>query len=245
MRVVITGSMGSVAGLLVPRLARSFDLTLVSRRPPVCDPPEHLQIDLDDVEGLVGACEGADAVVHLAGESHTFATWDQLVGPNVTGLVNLFEAARRAGVMKVVFASSNHVTGMYDLEKQWPIGPGQPIRPDSPYGVTKAFGEAMGRYYSDNFGIAVICLRIGWALERPHNEVARFMWLSPDDLARLVTGALLSTVRFGIYYGVSDNTQRHWAIDNAQVDLGYEPQDDSEVYFAGPESRIDGDDDHS
>ena len=235
MRVVITGSMGSVASLLVPRLVDTFDLTLVSRRPPVCDPAEHLQIDLGDVEALVAACEGADAVVHLAGQSHTLATWEQLVGPNVTGLVNLFEAARRAGVMKVVFASSNHITGMYDLEKEWPIRPDQPIRPDSLYGVTKAFGEALGRYYSDNFGIAVICLRIGWALERPHNEVARFMWLSPDDLARLVSGALLSRVRFGIYYGVSANTQRHWSVENAQVDLGYEPLDNSEVYFVGPE----------
>ena len=167
MRVVITGSMGSVGSLLVPRLGDSFDLTLVSRRPPVCDPAEHLQVDLNDVEALVAAFEGADAVVHLAGQSHTFATWEELVRPNVTGLVNLFEAARRAGVLRVVFASSNHITGMYDREKEWPITPDQPIRPDSLYGVTKAFGEALGRYYSDNFGIAVICLRIGWPSNVP------------------------------------------------------------------------------
>jgi NAD+ dependent glucose-6-phosphate dehydrogenase len=88
--------------------------------------------------------------------------------------------------------------------------------------------------------MSVVCLRFGWVLERPHNEQARWQWLSPDDLARLVSGALLSDVRFGIYYGVSNNTQRHWSVENARLDLGYEPVDDSEPYFV-PASRASGD----
>ena len=140
--------------------------------------------------------------MHLAGQRAVSASWAELQQPNIVGLVSTFEAAHRAGVRKIVFASTNHVTGMYDREQAWPLSPELPARPDSLYGVTKAFGEDLGRYYSDNFGISVVCLRLGWVLERPHNEQARWQWLSPDDLARLVSGALLSDVRFGIYYGV-------------------------------------------
>lgn len=236
MRVVITGSKGRVAKLLVPRLDDRFDVVLLDSQPPLNDPPEHLQVDICDTDAMQAACAGADAIVHLAGQAAVRATWEDLEVPNVRGLVSTFDAAQRAGVPKLVFASSNHVTGMYDQEQAWPVTPDQPIRPDSLYGATKALGEAIGRFYSDNYGMSVVCVRMGWALEKPHNEEARWMWLSPGDLTRLITGALLSDVRFGIYYGVSNNVQRHWSIDNARRDLSYVPEDDSEPYFATTDS---------
>lgn len=230
MRVAITGSSGQVGTLLAPRLT-SFDLRLLDLVPPSTGRGEYVRVDICDTEAMTEALQGSDAVVHLAGQRRVSASWAELEQPNIVGLVSTFEAAHRAGVGKVVFASSNHVTGMYDREQAWPFGPEVPIRPDSLYGATKAFGEALGRYYSDKFAMSVVCLRFGWVLERPHNEQARWQWLSPDDLARLVSGAILSDVRFGIYYGVSNNTQRHWSVENARRDLGYEPADDSEGYF--------------
>jgi NAD+ dependent glucose-6-phosphate dehydrogenase len=231
MRVAVTGSSGQVGTMLVPRLMDHFDLKLIDIAPPTTDAPEHLKIDICDTEALTAAFEGVDAVVHLAGQRAVSASWAELEQPNIVGLVSTFEAAHRAGVGKIVFASTNHVTGMYDQEQAWPLSAELPVRPDSLYGVTKAFGEALGRYYSDKFAMSVACLRFGWVLERPHNEQARWQWLSPDDLARLVSGALVSDVRFGIYYGVSNNAQRRWSIENARLDLDYVPADDSEQYF--------------
>lgn len=228
MRVLITGANGDVATLLRPGLEGDFDLRLLD----ITDGPaiDH-RLDICDTNALTETLDGVDAIVHLAGERAVSASWDRLRAPNIDGIVSVFEAARRAGVPKVIFASTNHVMGMYDRDRQWPIDPAQPVRPDSLYGATKAFGEAAGRYYSDKFGLAVICLRIGWALERPHNEQARMMWLSPGDLQQLVRCCLNSTVSFGIYYAVSDNTKRRWSIENARTELGYAPVDDSEEFF--------------
>jgi nucleoside-diphosphate-sugar epimerase len=228
---MITGAKGKVATLLVPRIRDRFSLTLVDRVPDSGDRAGYRQIDVCDTGAMAAALVGVDALVHLAGQSAPRATWAELCEPNINGVVSVFEAARRAGVPKLIFASTNHVTGMYDLDQKWPLSPSQPIRPDSLYGATKAFGEAMGRFYSDMFAMSVICVRIGWVLERPHNEEARMMWLSPGDLTRFVCCALASDVRFGIYYGVSNNKSRRWSIENARRDLGYEPSDDSEDYF--------------
>jgi NAD+ dependent glucose-6-phosphate dehydrogenase len=238
MRVVVTGSAGRIATLLVPRIRDRYELVLLDRAPagqnrlpagPAM--PEYRQVDICDTGALAAAMHGAGAVIHLAGQSETRASWDDLYRPNVEGVVSLFEAARTAGVTRVIFASTNHVTGMYDRDQAWPLSPEQPVRPDSLYGATKAFGEAVGHYYADQFGLSVICLRIGWVLEKPHNEQARMMWLSPGDLTQLICGALSCDVRFGIYYAVSDNARRRWSIDNAKRDLGYAPADDSEAYF--------------
>ena len=233
MRVVITGAAGRIGRLLAPRLEAHAELVLVDVAPNGDGAPGHVCLDVCDQEPLSRICKGADALIHLAGEPAVRAPWEALERPNITGLVATFQAAHEAGVPKVIFASTNHVTGMYDRDRAWPLSVDQAIRPDSLYGATKAFGEAVGRYYADEHEMSVICIRIGWVLEKPHNDVARMMWLSPDDLARLVLGALHSDVRFGIYYGVSNNRMRHWCIDNAREELGYEPQDDAEVYFSG------------
>lgn len=230
-RVMITGSQGRIARLLIPLMADEYELVLVDRELSDDGDSGHLQLDVCDEDQLTEALGDVDALVHLAGESSSSATWAELEKPNVRGVVSVFEAARRAGVGKVIFASSNHVTGMYDLERAWPLVPEAPVRPDSVYGATKAFGESLGRYYSDMFGLSVICLRIGWVLKQPHNEQARRMWLSPGDLTKLLRGALTTTVSYGIYYGVSNNTENHWSIENARRDLGYNPTSNSERPF--------------
>jgi NAD+ dependent glucose-6-phosphate dehydrogenase len=241
--VVLTGANGDIGRALSPALAETYRLRRAVwdlGRPPDAEtdwgtPGEDTaddvrRVDVADLDGMIGLTEGANAIVHLAGQRLVDATWDQLRGPNVEGVRNLFEAARVNKVAKVVFASSNHATGHYDDEKDWPIAANTPPRADSLYGVTKALGEVLGRYASDYYGIDVICLRIGWVLERPHNEQALRMWLSHRDLRQLVLGCLASDVRYGIYYGVSANQRCHWDISNARQDLGYAPVDDSEIF---------------
>jgi NAD+ dependent glucose-6-phosphate dehydrogenase len=236
---LVTGANGDVGRALIGSLASHYELHLatwhLARDMPPADLPAGSSItcvDIQDLDALTAAMKDITAVVHLAGEREFAADWADLRGPNIDGVYNLFEAARRNNVEKVVFASSNHATGYLDEHRLWPIAGAEPPRPDSLYGVTKAFGEVFGRYASDYYGMSVICLRLGWVLERPHNEMALRMWLSHGDLGRLVIGALESTCRYGVYFGVSANRRRRWDLTDAERDLGYVPQDDSEQFAA-------------
>jgi len=113
----------------------------------------------------------------------------------------------------------------------WPVYSWLPPRPDSLYGVSKAFGELLGRYYSDRFGMSVICLRIGWFLPEPTDQIARWMWLSPRDCAQIMIRALETDLLYGVFYAISGNSSRHWDITDAMERLGYRPQDDAEQFF--------------
>ena len=138
------------------------------------------------------------------------------------------EAARGAGVRRVVLASSNHVMGMYDRHEQWPVYPEQLPRADSLYGVSKIFDEALGRFYHDEHGLDVISLRIGWFSEDPlsaEEDILRAMWLSPGDCTEVVRCAIEAEVRCGLYYAISDNPNRRWSMTNTQLELGYRPRD--------------------
>ena len=231
--VLLTGATGKVGKLLRPYLQQDYHLRLHTHQQSLgmlTPHEESVQADITDLAAVMPIVEGVDAIIHLAAQSSVYATWEQVRSPNIDGTYTVFEAARRAGVPKVIFATTNHVMGMYDRNQIWPIHPEQMVRPDSYYGVSKAFGEALARYYADAFGLSMICLRIGWALERPHNETALRMWLSPRDLGQLVLLSLETPQHFGIYYGVSNNQRRKWDIENARAELGYKPQDDSEVF---------------
>lgn len=231
--ILITGATGNVGTMLRPFLQSDYRLRLHYRRqPPVAlaSDEESIQAEIEDLASVMRMVEGVDAIIHLAAESSAHAPWEAVRGPNIDGIYNVFEAARRANIPKIVFASTNHVMGMYDRDYAWPIDPEQPVRPDGYYGVSKAFGEALARYYVDAFALSVICLRIGWVLERPHNETALRMWLSVRDLGQLVRVSLETAQPFGLYYGVSNNQQRTWDIENARRELGYNPIDDSEVF---------------
>jgi nucleoside-diphosphate-sugar epimerase len=215
------------------------------------------RVDVRRARSLRGAFDHVDAVVDLATGSTVDLSWDQ-VQADIRGRVNILEAARLQGVRRYIFASSNHATGMYELEQPYAsivagaydgldagavplIGTDWPVRPDSPYGVGKAFSEAAMRYYSDEYGISCICLRIGTVLPEDRPKIPRHYatLLTHSDLVRLVGCALLAPLelRYGVYYGVSANTWRFWDIANAAEDLGYEAQDDAERFRSGADGR--------
>jgi uronate dehydrogenase len=228
-RLLITGAAGTVGRMLRDGLGRVADeMRMLDLRPmetrtgEVC-----IQGDVTDLEVVRRAMSGCDACVHLAGIP-VEAPFDQILHTNLRGTWAVFEAARLEGCSRIVFASSNHATG-FNLVGV-PIGPDSPVRPDTYYGVSKAFGEAVGRMYHDKFGLEVACLRIGTAIERPLEPRHLSTWLSPGDLARLVTVCLTSPdLGFAIVYGVSANTRGWWDLASGRR-LGYVPQDDAEVY---------------
>jgi nucleoside-diphosphate-sugar epimerase len=178
------------------------------------------------------------------------------VEKDIEGRVNVLEAARAHGVRRYVFASSNHVTGMYELDQPYAsivagaydgldpteiplIAPDAPIRADSPYGVGKGFAEIASRHYAERYDMSCLCLRIGTVLrdDRPHRARHYATLLTHADLARLVDCALRAPLelRHGIYYGVSANRWRFWDIANARDELGFEPHDDAESFRTGAE----------
>ena len=231
-RVLITGAAGHIGSNLAELLKDRYDLRLqyhhrIPEQPPVQD---FVVADLGNAEQMRQACEGMDAIVHMAGDPSTRATWESVRDNNINGTYTLYEAARQAGVPKIVFASTNHVMGMYDRDGAWPVYADQPVRPDSLYGVSKAFGEALSRHYADRYGMSIICLRIGWFLERPRDEIGLWMWLSPRDCAQIVWRAIESERPFGIFYAISANSRRHWDMSDAIEQLGYRPEDDAERY---------------
>jgi len=226
--VLITGGAGRIGTAMRPLLRSTYRLRLTDIRPPAeTGDDEFIQADTSDLPALQAACAGVDAVVHLAGQPDTAATWDDLRVSNVDGTYNVFEAARRAGARKVMLASTNHVMGFYNLEGAWPIRVDAPIRPDSLYGVSKAFGEALARYYSDTFDMSMICLRIGWFTPRDPSVVGlQPLWISARDLAQVIGLCLETPRKFGIYNATSNNSQNHWDLQVTRDELGYVPQDD-------------------
>ena len=232
-RVLITGAGGRIGRDLAERLKDRYDLRLMYHRSVPDAPPsdDWLTAATSDMDAVSKAVAGIDAVVHLAGEPSPQASWEEVLDANIIGTRVVLEAARQAGVGRVVFASTNHVMGMYDRDRAWPIYADQPVRPDSLYGVSKAFGETLGRFYADQHGLRVVCLRIGWFLEEPKDEISRWMWLSPRDCAQVVCRAIEADIRFGIYYAISANGGRHWDITDTIEALGYRPEDDAERFF--------------
>lgn len=191
---------------------------------------EAMRGSIFDLEDILRAVQGVDAIVHMAVSWEDRGTFRQFE-VNLPGIYNIYEAARRQGVRKVVYASTNHVTGMYEQEGIYTT-PDMSPRPDSFYGVSKALGEILGRYFTDHHDMSVICLRIGSFRPKPTTPRALATWISPRDMVQLVHCALEADVRYGIYYGISNNTRRYWDLSNAQQELGYKPQDDAEAYAA-------------
>jgi uronate dehydrogenase len=165
--------------------------------------------------------------VHLGGYSIE-GDWPTVLNANIIGCYNLFEAAYRANVKRVVFASSNHAVGFYPREKK--IGVDVTLRPDSRYGVSKAFGEAIGAFYADKHGLRVTCLRIGNVGDAPVDKRRLSIWLKPEDLVQLIRiGLEHPSIRFEVFYGASDNEAAWWDNSNARR-FGYKPQGRAEDY---------------
>ena len=227
-RILITGAAGSVAGMIRPHLRADYRLRLSDVKPiaDLADGEEAAMADLTDTSALDAIVSGVDGIVHLGGYPRE-ADWETIHAANIVGLYNIFEAARRAGVRRIVFASSNHAVGFYPRTRTIPAN--VTVRPDSRYGVSKAFGEALASLYADKYAAEVLSIRIGNVAEKPTTDVRqRAIWVSPRDLCQLIRiGLEVPGLRHEIVYGVSANKSGWWDNSNA-FRLGYKPEDRSE-----------------
>jgi nucleoside-diphosphate-sugar epimerase len=229
--LLLTGAAGSVAGQLLPGL--TAPLRLLDREVP--DPPPGAEVvtgDLTDRDLLARAVDGVDAVVHLAGDPRPDAPWDDLEGPNVDAFAALLGAARTAGVRRVVYASSVHAMGQYEAAGRTPIDPHWAPAPCCAYGATKAFDEAIASVHAARGSVSTIGLRLGATVPEPTQARQLPGWLGPQDLRQLVTAALATDVRCGVYPGISANTRQRWDLTSAREELGYSPEQDSEAFAA-------------
>ena len=228
-RVLITGAAGRIGTYLREGLpATAWTLRLLDCRP-FDDDREVVIADVRDSDALLAAMRDVDAVVHLAGIP-VEAPIDEILGPNVEGTWRVFDAARRAGVPRVIYGSSNHAIGFTPRSEL--LRADVPLRPDTYYGVSKAFGEAVGRFYADRYALQVVCLRIGSCDDRPRTPRMLSTWLSPGDAVRLVDACLRAPhFQYAVVYGISANTRGWWDLGPAR-DLGYEPRDDAEAFAA-------------
>lgn len=229
-RILLTGAAGGLGCELRPRLkayCAHLRLSDCQSLGQALDGEEIVIADLADKAAVLQMAHQVDAVVHLGGIS-TEQPWEPILAANIVGVYNLYEAARKQGVKRIVFASSNHVTGFYRQSET--IGTDCAPRPDGFYGLSKAFGEDVARLYHDRYGIETACVRIGSSFPEPKDRRMLATWLSFDDLYRLVT-ACLSTPVLGcsIIYGMSDNAVTWWDNSGARH-IGYVPRDSSDVF---------------
>jgi uronate dehydrogenase len=239
-RILITGPCGRVGRVMVPLLRQHYALRLVDRAPAsslaLVDEDEFVQADLRDRTALQRACEGVEALIHLAAVSDEDDFHSRLLPANLEGLYNAFEAARQAGLKKVVFPSTGQTVLGYP-RGQW-VTTDMPPRPSTVYACTKLFGEALARYYSDQHGMSMMVIRLCFfqpyesELLRQPGEIQR-EWCSPRDLEQLLLKCLRTDLSFGIFFGVSANTGRFWDTGNGQQLLGYEPRDNAAEYLRG------------
>ncbi len=252
-RVLVTGAAGTIGGAVRKYLGDRYELHALTHRP--AEFPSTVA-DITNLDAIQPAFQGMDAVVHLAASAAVETPWEDILPNNLIGTRNVYEAAHRAGVERVVFASSNHTIGMYEFDNQpdlyalddqrkWDHT--VEVRPDSLYGVSKVYGEALGRYYVDRFGLKVFCLRIGTVtdaddpraqsvtakspalLNLPVDERLKRMratWLSQRDCAQLIQRCVdADDLNWAVVFGISNNPRQFWDLQHARDVLGYEPQD--------------------
>ncbi|MER5562164.1 NAD(P)-dependent oxidoreductase [Streptomyces sp. NPDC002506] len=229
--LLLTGAAGGLGTLMRGLLpSYGYELRLLDALP-VPGEPDAITADLADRGALREAVRGVDAVLHLAGISLE-SSFDKILRANIEGTYHLYEAAREEGVRRIVFASSNHAVGFTPRPQGAdPLIPvGVPHRPDTFYGLSKAFGEDLAQFYWDKHGLESVSVRIGSCFPEPTSVRMLSIWLSPDDAARLFDAALTAEgVGHTVVYGSSANTRLWWDLSSARA-LGYEPHDDSEQY---------------
>lgn len=231
-RLLITGAAGGIGKVLRGRLAHLADVLRLSDIADLGEaaPNEELMpCDLGDREAVETLVAGCDGIVHLGGISVEDG-WTRIRNANIDGVFNLYEAARRQGRPRILFASSNHAIGFYRQTER--IDAAAPLRPDGLYGVSKAFGEALASMYHDKFGIETACVRIGSCFPEPKDHRMLSTWMSYDDFVTMIE-CIFAVPRLGcpVIYGASDNAASWW--DNARAAyLGWRPKDSSEVFRA-------------
>ena len=230
-KILVTGAAGGL-GTRLRKLLRGVypDIRWSDlRKPADLAPGENfVAADLADLAAVERIAAGVDGIVHLGGYSIE-GPWDTILNANIIGCYNLFEAAYRAKVKRVVFASSNHAVGFYPRAQR--IGVNVTVRPDSRYGLSKAFGEALGALYADKHGLRVTCLRIGNVGDTPVDKRRLAIWLKAEDLVQLIRiGLEHPDIRYEIFYGISDNADAWWDNSNARR-FGYKPQGKADAYL--------------
>ena len=251
-KLAVTGANGTIGSRLCDDLANDFEIVRIDLK------NADINADVRDRNAMIKALQGCWGVIHLAGVVAVDASWDDVYGTNIGGTYNVYEAARINKLKHIIFASSNHAVGMYEVEHApviyepgygHVIGTQIPFRPDGLYGVWKAFGEVLGRYYSDKFGINVACVRIGSITKEddPRDESVRnssgwlnltdeqkfkryaATWMSQRDFGRLVRAILALEVPFAVVYGVGDNATRFWDLEPGRAIYGFWPLDGTRI----------------
>ncbi len=250
-KVLVTGMSGLIGELFRKHARTKYTLTALNRR--LVEGVECYQADIRDLGQIESAFHGKDVVVHLAALAKADATWEEALQFNVVGTYNVFEAARRAGVKRVVYASSGAtvtgwerelpysaiVEGHYDqIPAKWQkVTHETPTRPAGLYGWSKVAGEALARYFSDTYGMSMICLRIGRVNpeNRPTSPRVFSVWCSYRDIVQMIEKCIDApdTVRFDIFYAVSNNKWSYRDISHARDVVGYEPEDEAEQHRPG------------
>jgi uronate dehydrogenase len=229
-RILLTGAGGGIGARLRKLLPPIYPDLVLSDLKALADlaPSEKfIAAELSDIAQVKRAVAGIDGIIHL-GCFSVEGPWDTILNANIIGAYNVFEAAREAGVKRIIFASSNHAVGFYPRSQT--IDTQFQVRPDSRYGVSKAFGEALAAFYAFKFGIGCLCIRIGNLGERPLDERRLAIWLENSDLVSLIRiGLEREGLLYEVVYGMSDNKRAWW--DNSRArELGYQPKARSEDF---------------
>ena len=248
-RILITGVSGLIGRILHQYLSDVYSIRGLDRMSMYVN--DFVVADTTDLESIRTSFQDVHTVIDLAAVPDADTPGDIILSNNIPSTYNTLEAARLGGVKRVVFASSNHVTGMYEKDHPYSaivageyqgldptsiskISTSMPIRPDGAYGIGKAFGEAAGRFYYDEYGLSVLCLRIGTLNRESRPLMPRHFatLLTHEDLVRLVCCCIEASddVGFDIFYGVSSNMWRFWDIDNALETIGFRPEDNAEAW---------------
>jgi len=230
MRVLMTGASGDIGSWLrklLPPIYGGLVLSDVREPDDLQENESFVQADLSDYSAVEKAVTGIGGIIHLGGHS-VEGPWETILQSNIIGTYNVFEAARRNEVKRIVFASSNHVVGYYPRCRRF--GTDILPLPDSRYGVSKAFGESVGALYANKYGLGVLCIRIGNVNDRPVDERRLSIWLKPEDLVSLIRiGLEREELGFEVVYGISNNSRAFW--DNGRAyEMGYVPSGKAEEF---------------
>jgi len=238
--VLLTGANGRVGRAIRDGIADAYDWHYLFHNPPDAEPEHPYTVaDVTDSDAMRAAVDGCGAVIHLAGDPRRDAPWRSVLDNNIDGTKQLLDACVDADVEKFAFASSNHAVGafeddrkpdLYRTQDDFLLDGTELPRPGNLYGVSKATGELLGRYYHDEHGLRVVCVRIGnLTADRPPEDYERgqAMWLSQRDCAHLFDRCLQAEYEYEILYGISDNDRKYYSIERARNVLGYEPRDNS------------------
>lgn len=229
-RLLITGAAGRLGSMCRKRLTHLAEILRLSSRSDLGRAEPHEEImrcDLADKAAVADLVAGCDGIVHLGGQA-VEASWEVIRSANIDGMFNLYEGARKHGVSRILFASSNHAIGFHRQTQR--LDASAPTRPDGLYGVSKVFGEALASMYHDKFGIETACVRIGSCFPEPNNHRMLATWMSYDDFVRLIERVFtVPVLGCPVIYGVSNNDAAWW--DNSAVSyLGWKPRDNAEEY---------------